>query len=32
MVDDKQFIIRPSSQNVDVFPNERQRELALPCG
>jgi hypothetical protein len=32
MVDDKQFIIRPSSQNVDVFPNERQRELTLPCG
>lgn len=32
MVDDKQFIIRPSSQNVDVFPNERQRELTFPCG
>lgn len=36
MVDDRQFIIIPSSPKnrdiVNVFPNERQRELALPCG
>ena len=36
MVDDKQFIILPSLRKdeniVNVFPNDRQRELALPCG
>lgn len=32
MVDDKQFIISPSSQDVNVFSCDRQRELALPCG
>ena len=36
MVDDKQFIILPSSREdkniVNVFPNDRQRELALSSG
>ena len=36
MVDDKQFIIIPSSRKdrniVNVFPDDRQRELALSCG
>ena len=36
MVDDKQFIILASSQKdrniVNVFLNDRQRELALSCG
>ena len=36
MVDDRQFIMIPSSpkdQNIfKVFPNDRQRELVLPCG
>lgn len=36
MVDDKQFIIIPSSQKdknvLNVFPEDRQRELVLPCG
>lgn len=36
MVDDKQFIILPSLRKdeniVNVFLNDRQRELALPCG
>ena len=36
MVDDKQFIIIPSSRKekniVNVFPNDRQRELVLSCG
>ena len=35
MVDDRQFIIVPYSPKdrdiVNVFPNERQRKLALPC-
>ena len=36
MVDDKQFIIIPSSQKdknvLNVFPEDRQRELVLSCG
>lgn len=36
MVDDKQFIIVSSSLKdrnmINVFPHDRQRELALPCG
>lgn len=36
MVDDKQFLFLPSSRKdkniVNVFPDDRQRELALPCG
>ena len=36
MVDDKQFIIIPSSRKdknvLNVFPEDRQRELVLPCG
>ena len=31
MVDDKQFIIIPSSRNINVFPDDRQIELVLSC-